>query len=363
MKCTYLWTGFALSAWLVFGPADLSRAQSTTIGSGNTAQGSAGGTGVGAAGSTGGTGPTTGVGGGVGGNFGGVSGGGVGGRYGGASGGGVGGRYSGGTTTPTNQNNTGAQDRYRGQGIDFSRDESGGGGVGTGNGNQFDRYNGGDNAATATARDRVRSQRERLNDNDDFQSDPYQSRQTSRDRQSYNPRRDAIERRRYQEDRLLERADGDRFRRYDDRYDGRYDDSPYSGNGGTTNIFVDDGYSSDGYVDGAYVDDYGNYIGRGIGTQYAPQRSYRGTVRNYATLTPARDRKYTNDRTERGRGASNLDPLPSGSVRRQSMDRAANFVDANLGRAADDQLDEELPAGSGTTAGRRVDARLDPRGR
>jgi hypothetical protein len=358
MKCTYLWTGLALGAWAVFGPADLSHAQSTSIGSSNNAQGSAG------TGASGGPGPTTGVGGGVGGNYGGVSGGGVGGRYGGASGGGVGGQYSGGTTRPSsNMNNAGAQDRYRGQGIDFSRNETGGG-VGTGNGNQFDRYNGGANSNTATARDRYRSQQEQLNDTDDFQSDPNQSRRSSTQGRNYDRRRDAIERRRYQEDRLLDHADGDIRDRYNDRFNSRYNDRNRSRDrnddgyyGGTTNVFIDgdDGY---GYVDGAYVDDNGNYIGRGVASQYAPQRTTRDVGRGYTNRTSTTSRDPATNRMNTGRN-----PLPRTAAEKESMDRAANYVDANRGRQADDQLNEELPNETGTAAGRRVDARLDPRAR
>lgn len=439
MKRTLILSKIALSAWLVIVPAGLSFAQSgggsagggTSGGGGisagaGAAQGGGDGTGVGAAGlGSGNAGPTTGVGGGVGGQFGGVSGGGVGGRFRGVSGGGAGGRYSQGSSS-TNFNNAGAADRLRGQGIDQAGNGENGifsgnstntnatGRVGTGNGNQFDRYNGGatnrvggnsnysGDGSVRDARDRLRSQAERLNDNDDFQSDPYQSRQYANQPQTYERRRDARERRQYQTDRALDAAatsqqNGDQPNftgGYDDRYysredafySSRYNDHNFrndrrrdygattggvygNGAGGTT-VIVDDGYgySSGAVVDGAYVNDNGVYVGPGLGTQYYPDRRYTSGRRDAVRAPPrgrnlAVDRMNTNDPSLRDRGAGNIDQLPSGGARKQSMDRAANFVDANLGREADEKLDEEFPEGTGVQAGRRVDARLDPRAR
>ena len=369
MKRTTIWTGIALGAWLISIPAGFTWAQT---GSGNAQTG-----GTSTTQSSGPTSNTTGVGGGVGG------------AYGGASGNTYGNIISGNTNTgSTNLNNGGATDRFRGQGIDRAGDAPLQGG------NQFDRYNGGN---TNTARDRYRSRQEQLNDDDSFQSDPYQSSRNSGER--YDRRRDAIERRRYQEQQLIDSANRPTTSRpnftggYDDRYYSREDDlygSQYNDNNfrndynldrnryfndrynndgvnrGTTNVFIDDGYGYDrGVVDGAYIDDNGNYIGRGVATQYAPQRTRtRVTVREVERARkPPVTRLNTNDSSLRDRGAGNFDQLPNNSARKQSMDRAANYVDANLGREADERIDEEFPRGTGTEAGRRVDARLDPRAR
>ncbi len=325
MKRTTLWLGVALSAWLINFPAGSAWAQ--TGGGATNAQGSTT--------PTGGVGATTGVGGGVGG------------AYGGASGNTYGNIISGNNTNRPNLNNAGAADRFRGQGIDRSGDAP----LTGGNRNQFDRYNGGGANSVQNARDRNRTRQERWNDNDDFQSDPYQSSRDSSDQGGYDRRRDSLERRRYQEERLLDGAGRDEaaFDHYGRRpnFSGRY----Y--NRDTTNVYIDDGYN-DGYaVDGAMVDDYGNYIGRGVGTQYAPQRS---TTTNRA---PYSERSYNQNRL-RYRG---VNPSPMSSESRRSMDRAAHTVDANRGRNADEKLDEELGEDSGTTAARRVDARVDPRGR
>lgn len=358
MKCLRIYTGLALGGWLAFVPLDFTHAQAgRTDATGNTAAGTT---------SSGGIGATTGVGGGVGGQYGGST-----------------GRtyadYIGGSQQGTgNLNNAG--DYYRGQGVDRAGDEP------FANDSRPQRGSSRFNDGIPNSRysrpnfygqsnDRLRSRAEQLNDGDDFQSDPYQSSRSSRDSTSqlnemtpsngltYDRRRDAIERRRYQEDRLLADKDPEALRRWN-RYSDRFNDrSRYQNDDPDINVFVDDdGY---GYGDGYYDD--GNYTGN----IYVPDRVQmdridRGARRNRVVEpadAPPRLRVRRSVDPSADRGAGNFDQLPSSGARKQSLDRAANHVNANLGRDADDELDADFPANSGIEAGRKLDARVDPRGR
>jgi hypothetical protein len=224
---------------------------------------------------------------------------------------------------------------------------------------------------TAGQADANQSNREATNDNDTFQSDPYQSATTSGQAMS--------QREQWLAQRHRAAEDQRRFQRH------RYNDSSSSSQNSTTYVpvpyYAGDYYGTGyGYANGEYAGPVHDVPVDPLASGYVyPTPGHQGPAsvwtarrieRSIAQHQPSRTQAQNGNSQYSDSYYGDVNGVPPrdrsrrslGPARTQSLDRAANYVNANRGREPEVFADE-LPPDEAVRAARETDQRLDPRGR